>query len=173
MSMRPKRANPRGQGGDRIASSIRDYRAATLLDFWASPRSITVLHPALSSARCVTMHALIFGILGISQLHRRKRVTGAHLLRFGAEGKVLGRRQRGQRDGKSQHQAGLTLCPDERCGRSRLPLVSPDWRRVAGACWCRNRPAPTVTSVTPSADYDIDHSNRKFRSRNRATGGAN
>src|SRR5579863_1727681 len=48
------------------------YWAATLLDFAAAlSRSITARQPVLNSARCLTMHAVIFGMLGISELHRR------------------------------------------------------------------------------------------------------
>src|ERR1700744_801420 len=47
------------------------YWAATLLDCSAKVLSITVRQPALSSERCFTMQAVIFGILGISELQRR------------------------------------------------------------------------------------------------------
>src|SRR5579863_96554 len=47
------------------------YLAATLFDFAAMSRSITVRQPALNSARCLNMHAVIFGMSGISELHRR------------------------------------------------------------------------------------------------------
>jgi hypothetical protein len=51
--------------------AVLDYCAATLLDCSARPLSITVRQPALSSDRRFTMQAVIFGILGISELHRR------------------------------------------------------------------------------------------------------
>src|SRR5277367_6474720 len=35
-------------------------------------RSITVRQPLLSSVRCLNMQAVIFGMFGISELHRRK-----------------------------------------------------------------------------------------------------
>jgi hypothetical protein len=48
------------------------YSAATLVDFWAAAsRSMTVLQPALKLARFLTMHAVIFGMFGISELHKR------------------------------------------------------------------------------------------------------
>lgn len=72
-----------------MATSITAYSAATLLDFGAGPRSITDLHPALRSARCFTMQAVIFGILGISELHRRN-ASLVHPLYLGAEGNAFG-----------------------------------------------------------------------------------
>src|ERR1700710_2893426 len=49
------------------------YCAATLLDDLAAiSRSITVRQPVLSSARCLYMQAVIFGMFGISELQRRK-----------------------------------------------------------------------------------------------------
>src|SRR5579863_361356 len=93
MSMREKRANRRAQSSDAVSlkrkssqpapamttsrkpyeSLLRSapYWAATLLDFAAMSRSITVRQPALNSARCLNMHAVIFGMSGISELHRR------------------------------------------------------------------------------------------------------
>src|SRR5665213_3549244 len=48
------------------------YSAATLLDFCAArSRSSTVRQPALRLERCLTMHAVIFGMFGISELQRR------------------------------------------------------------------------------------------------------
>lgn len=72
-----------------MATSITAYSAATLLDFGAGSRSITVLQPALRSARCFTMQAVIFGILGISELHRRN-ASLVHPLYLGAEGNAFG-----------------------------------------------------------------------------------
>src|SRR5258705_12977105 len=47
--------------------------AATLLDFLAArSRSMTARQPVLRSARCLYMQAVIFGMFGISSLHRRK-----------------------------------------------------------------------------------------------------
>ena len=48
------------------------YCEASLPDFWAAiSRSITVRQPVLRSARCLNMQAVIFGMFGISELHRR------------------------------------------------------------------------------------------------------
>jgi hypothetical protein len=44
---------------------------ATLLDLWASSRSITLRQPLLRLARCFIMQAVIFETLGISELHSR------------------------------------------------------------------------------------------------------
>src|SRR5207248_11159769 len=47
--------------------------ASALFDFLAArSRSITVRQPVLSSARCLNMQAVIFGMFGISSLQRRK-----------------------------------------------------------------------------------------------------
>jgi hypothetical protein len=48
-----------------------NYFAATLLDCAARSWSITVRQPVLSSALCLNMQAVIFGMFGISELHRR------------------------------------------------------------------------------------------------------
>jgi hypothetical protein len=60
-----------------------------LVDFWtAASRSITVLQPALRLARFLTMHPVIFGMFGISELHKRNAspVDGAALSeRHGSE----------------------------------------------------------------------------------------
>src|SRR5215204_5971319 len=56
----------------RIGADIRNQSAATLLPgFLARSRSITARQPVLSWARCLNMQAVIFGIFGISSLHRR------------------------------------------------------------------------------------------------------
>jgi hypothetical protein len=48
------------------------YFAATLADGCAArSRSSTVLHPLLRLVRCLIMHAVIFEMLGISELHSR------------------------------------------------------------------------------------------------------
>ena len=44
---------------------------ATLLDLWASSRSITLRQPLLRLARLAIMQAVIFEMLGISEPHRR------------------------------------------------------------------------------------------------------
>ena len=48
-----------------------NYLAATLLDFAARSLSMTERQPVLRSARCFIMHAVIAGMLGISELHSR------------------------------------------------------------------------------------------------------
>ena len=53
-----------------------------------------------------------------------ERVAGAHLLRLGAEGEALTRRQRGQLGGESQDQTGLADSAGEGCGHVRLPLAA-------------------------------------------------
>src|SRR5581483_103156 len=51
----------------------RTYFSATVCDFRAAKsRSITARQPGLRSARCLTMQAVIFGILGMSAEQRRK-----------------------------------------------------------------------------------------------------
>src|SRR2546423_2560635 len=49
-----------------------NYCAATLLACLPRSRSITARQPVLRSALCLIMQAVIFGIFGISELHRRK-----------------------------------------------------------------------------------------------------
>jgi hypothetical protein len=49
----------------------RNYFVATWARCAARSRSITVRQPTLSLARCLIMHAVIAGTLGISELHRR------------------------------------------------------------------------------------------------------
>src|SRR6266702_3108823 len=49
-----------------------DYCAATLRPWAARSRSSTVRQPLERLARCLIMQAVIFGMLGISELHRRK-----------------------------------------------------------------------------------------------------
>jgi hypothetical protein len=49
-----------------------NYSTASLFALLcAASRSITARHPGLRSLRCLTIHAVMRGMLGISELHRR------------------------------------------------------------------------------------------------------
>jgi hypothetical protein len=48
------------------------YWAATFLDCCARSLSITVLHPALKLARCLSMHAVTAETFGMAELQSRK-----------------------------------------------------------------------------------------------------
>ena len=69
MKVRPgSEVNPR----NRQPPKRRAYFSAIVRDFWAAKsRSNTARQPALRSLRCLTMQAVIFGILGISAEHSR------------------------------------------------------------------------------------------------------
>ena len=86
--MRPGRANPRRRGGGWMATSITAYSAATLLDFGAGLRSSRIC-TRCSDGPMLTMQAVIFGIWGISELHRRN-ASLVHPLYLGAEGNAFG-----------------------------------------------------------------------------------
>src|SRR6266700_2051074 len=54
-------------------TNFRDHcTAATFPDLAARSRSITARQPVLSAARCLNMQAVIAGMFGMSELHRRK-----------------------------------------------------------------------------------------------------
>ena len=57
-----------GSCSQRPGMTSENYCAATLLDFCARSRSITVRQPVLRLARFFIMQAVIFGIFGISSL---------------------------------------------------------------------------------------------------------
>src|SRR5260370_15585871 len=54
-----------------IANYLVAYLAATLDPWAARSRSNTVRQPVESWVRCFTMHAVIAGMFGMSELHRR------------------------------------------------------------------------------------------------------
>jgi hypothetical protein len=62
--------NPHRNGLCDVAPIWKDYWAATLLDLAAArSRSITARHGALRLDRFLIMHAVVFGMFGISELH--------------------------------------------------------------------------------------------------------
>src|SRR5664279_1036705 len=70
--MNPESRDSGSGPSDHPGMTIGIYLVATWARCAARSRSITVLHPLLSSVRCLNMQAVILGTLGISELHSRK-----------------------------------------------------------------------------------------------------
>src|SRR5207237_4729479 len=113
----------------------------------ARSRSITVRQPELRSARCLIMQAVIFGILGISELQRRN-ASPVHCCCASALKAKLAV------DETAENEAAKTSArPTFRTvAVNSVVIVGSHWPGIAGpllmagACACSR--APTVTKVT-------------------------
>jgi hypothetical protein len=126
----------------------RNYSvSATFLPLAARSRSITDLHPLLSSERCLNMQAVIAGMFGISELQRRN-ASPVHICCASALKAKLELDESAEKE-----TAKATINPAWRIVLLQDAVilgssVGRRLRRVVDAYWCRNRGVRTVMTIT-------------------------